>query len=55
MINTCSLSRQQATRAVDSQGTKGIQIDPPGSTTSNTPTDKQLEETIKERYKRIIA
>jgi hypothetical protein len=32
-----------------------MQIDPPGSTTSDTPTDEQLEETIEERYKRIIA
>jgi hypothetical protein len=55
MINTRSLSRQQATRAVDSQGTEGMQIDPPGSTTSDTPADEQLEETVEERYKRIVA
>jgi hypothetical protein len=32
-----------------------MQIDPPSSTTSDTPIDKQLEETMKERYKRIVA
>jgi hypothetical protein len=32
-----------------------MQINPPGSTTSDTPADEQLEEIVEERYKRIIA
>jgi hypothetical protein len=31
-----------------------MQIDPPSSTTLDTPVDEQLEEIIEERYKRII-
>jgi hypothetical protein len=55
MVNTRSLSGQQATGAADSQGTEGMQMDPPGSTTSDTPADEQLEETVEERYERIVA
>jgi hypothetical protein len=57
MVNTRSVSRQ-ATGAAGNPVPAGMEVDPPqdpGSAALDNNADDQLEETVKQRYKRIVA
>jgi hypothetical protein len=58
MVNTRSVSGQQATGAAGNPVPAGMEVDPPqdpGSVTSETPMEDQLEETVEQHYERIVA